>query len=275
MGGIIPRDGHVMIIGAMKCGTTALFSYLGDHPQICPARKKETEFFSSQKSCVVKTDIYEDLFLFDSDRHQYALESSINYTKFPEHAGVPKKIFDYGIQPKFIYLVRNPFDRIESHYNYMRYITYGEWKLKINDSHLINISNYYLQLEQYRKLFPIKDMLILDLDEMKQNLIFTLKKVYQFLGVSQDCLPSSFAPINALPQFSNLEIQLRRPGIKGFLRYTPKWLKKAGESVMRGLSNSGIQALTADEKSFVYSSLRDDMKKLQTNYGVDVQRWGF
>jgi hypothetical protein len=33
-----------LIIGAAKCGTTSLFSYLQSHPQICGSRVKEPKF---------------------------------------------------------------------------------------------------------------------------------------------------------------------------------------------------------------------------------------
>lgn len=33
-----------LIIGAMKCGTTSLYHYLCEHPNIVPAREKELHF---------------------------------------------------------------------------------------------------------------------------------------------------------------------------------------------------------------------------------------
>jgi hypothetical protein len=39
---------HLIMIGTPKSGTTSLFRYLSDHPQICPANRKETYFFARQ-----------------------------------------------------------------------------------------------------------------------------------------------------------------------------------------------------------------------------------
>jgi len=36
---------NLLVIGAMKCGTTALHRYLGEHPQISMAEAKEVNFF--------------------------------------------------------------------------------------------------------------------------------------------------------------------------------------------------------------------------------------
>lgn len=36
---------HVIVAGAKKCGTTSLFRYLSDHPDVCPSRVKELDYF--------------------------------------------------------------------------------------------------------------------------------------------------------------------------------------------------------------------------------------
>ena len=35
---------HFLIIGAQKCGTTSLYNYLIQHPQVCAASQKELHF---------------------------------------------------------------------------------------------------------------------------------------------------------------------------------------------------------------------------------------
>ena len=36
-----------LIIGAMRCGTTSLFSYLSQHPEVAPSTPKEPDFFAN------------------------------------------------------------------------------------------------------------------------------------------------------------------------------------------------------------------------------------
>lgn len=38
-------DNFGLIIGTMKGGTTSLFNYLAQHPQVCPCSNKEPDFF--------------------------------------------------------------------------------------------------------------------------------------------------------------------------------------------------------------------------------------
>ena len=60
----IPKDAYAIIIGAMKCGTSSLYSYLEGHPEICPAVGKEPEFFSENQALTLQVDNYSDLWSF-------------------------------------------------------------------------------------------------------------------------------------------------------------------------------------------------------------------
>jgi len=114
----IPDDAYVMIIGAMKCGTTTLYWHLSQHPNICPCITKEPEYFSERQRHKISVEQYSDLWEFKSDQHKYVLEASTGYTKYPYESNVTKNIKKFGISPIFIYIVRNPFERIESQYNF-------------------------------------------------------------------------------------------------------------------------------------------------------------
>ena len=84
----IPDDGFVIIVGAMKAGTTSLFDYLKAHPAICPAMMKEPEYFTHYqhhgfRARGINIKQYSDLWQFDPSQHRYALEASTGYTKVP------------------------------------------------------------------------------------------------------------------------------------------------------------------------------------------------
>lgn len=270
----IPRDAYAMIIGAMKCGTSSLYTYLQDHPEICPAITKEPEFFSENQSHgVVQVEHYSDLWSFDCSVHKYALEASTGYTKYPAEPRVPKNICDYGISPKFIYIIRNPFDRISSHFNYMQ--RNKSWLLNIADTHLIDTSNYFLQLEQYRKYFPIEDILILDFDELRDNPRLILKKTYQFLDLSHSHFPEDYKVMNPTPVETELENKLRRLKISILFSRVPNPLKKYIKKMLRRTFPSEKRILTDAEKEFVYKKLKEDMTSLHHIYGFDVRKWGF
>lgn len=192
----IPDDAYVMIIGAMKCATTSLYDYLNAHPAICPAACKEPEFFSENQSHGLSVARYQDLWSFDCQAHRYALEASTGYTKFPSEPNVARHIHDHGLWPYFIYVVRNPFDRIASHFNFMSDFD-PDWDHAITDGHLIETSNYYLQLEQFRRYFPDDRIHVIDFDDMATQPQTVLKGVYDFLGLFPYYFPEAYEIRNA------------------------------------------------------------------------------
>jgi len=262
-----------MIIGAMKCGTSSLYSYLSDHREICPASTKEPEFFSENQAHKIEIANYNDLWSFDDSVHKYVLEASTGYTKYPLEPNVPKNIFNYGIRPKFIYIIRNPFDRISSHFNFMH--NKRSWHLSINDEHLISTSNYFLQLEQFRKYFLLKDILVLDFDELRDSPTLLLQKVYKFLGISQDYFPGEYKVKNRTRIDSKFENHLRKLNFVDLFRHMPKPMRRVGKALLQRLSIPKRRVLTDIEKEIVHDALRESMANLYQTYGIDVSKWGF
>lgn len=270
----IPKDAYAIIIGAMKCGTSSLYIYLKEHPEICPAMHKEPEFFSDNQGHGVKVDNYNDLWNFDNSVHKYALEASTGYTKYPSELNVSENIRNYGIRPKFIYIIRNPFDRISSHFNFMQ--RHEAWHLSIDGKHLLNTSNYFLQLEQYRKYFPIRDILLLDFDELKNNPKQLLQRIYSFLGLSNDYFPIEYNVKNPTHFVSRSVLMLSQTKLSGFFGFFPKPLKKIGkEMLLRIFPPPRKRILTNRERAIVYNELRESMISLHNIYGFKVQKWGF
>ncbi|MDA8347687.1 MAG: sulfotransferase, partial [Pseudomonadota bacterium] len=109
------RKPNLFIIGAMKSGTTSLHEYLDTHPQIAMSREKEPGYFVEELSLRKGEDWYLSLFEQDA-RYQYVGESSTHYTKLPLYRGVPERLFRFNPDARLIYIMRDPFDRVISHY---------------------------------------------------------------------------------------------------------------------------------------------------------------
>jgi len=265
----IPEDAYAMIIGAMKCGTTSLNNYLAGHPEICPCVVKEPEFFSNREDPPLKMEYYPDLWNFDRNVHKYALEASTGYTKYPGRVDIPARIHQSGIKPRFIYIVRNPFDRIESHYNFMQ--KDESWGSDITEKHLINTSNYYLQLERYRRFFPAESILVLDFMELKKEPERLLDKTYCFLGISHEYLPEDFRVKNKTYVQSKFEQKLKKSLTGKLLHRLPQTLKDAGRNLLR----PDKRRLTDSERNYIHNKLKDDMAAFSETYQFDVKKWGF
>lgn len=269
----IPGDAHAMIIGAMKCGTSSLYDYLCGHPQICPAITKEPEFFSENQGHGVNVEHYNDLFSFNDSIHKYALDGSTGYTKYPAEPNVPKNIFEYGISPKFIYIIRNPFERIQSHFNFMQ--RNDIWALDIIDEHLINTCDYFLQLEQYKRYFPVSSILLLDFDDLKSSPSGVLKNIYDFLSLPHSYFPDSYEVKNQTQSVSRFEKKIRKLKINRYFRALPRVPNNALKAALKKVSPVDKRELTEAEREFVYNQLKEGMRGLSEVYGFDSSKWGF
>lgn len=90
---------------------------------------------------------------------------------------------------KFIYILRNPIERIISAYLHFRQNNMTELPLNEllqNDyyfRHVLLTSLYYFQLTSYTNYFPLSQFKILFLDDLAKDPIRALKDIHEFLGI--------------------------------------------------------------------------------------------
>lgn len=111
---------NLLVIGAPKAGTTSLFSYLGQHPDICPSQTKEIGYFSALRRGQPLPSAIEtygrEFARWNGER--YRLEATPSYCYSGERliAGV-RSILD---RPKIILSLREPVERLWSAYTFQR-----------------------------------------------------------------------------------------------------------------------------------------------------------
>ncbi len=123
-----PRQ-MLVIAGFAKCGTTSLFSYLSQHPEICPSSVKETAFFVptqkllSEPGHAFPPRRFEEgwsaysRYFSDSDLPVW-LEAS-NYVRFPESATNLRALCP---DAKLVFLVRHPLERTLSAFRFRKLV---------------------------------------------------------------------------------------------------------------------------------------------------------
>lgn len=256
-------------MGAMKSGTTSFYKYLIQHPEICEAKKKEPEFFSEKQKYGGSFVNYCDVWNFNSEYHKVALEASTGYTKFPLEQNVPRRMFEYGLKPKFVYCVRNPIDRIISHMS---------WDMvNKNGSHgavsqqMLDTSNYYLQLEQFRKFFPKESFLLVDFDDISLNPQRAADQVFNFLGLPGVAIENVINH-NKTPSVKQKILKQKYSKLSGIL---PGKIKSLVKIIVRRLYSNEKCSLPSSEVERIYSHLKSDMWRFQNDYNFDVGKWGF
>ena len=105
------------VVGAPRCGTTAISKYLAKNPHICFSRPKEPHFFSiimDEKQDADLRGDYLDLFFPHCDEAVQARgEGSVSYLYYPKAI---QRIQQLNPQARFIVMARNPIDMIHSYH---------------------------------------------------------------------------------------------------------------------------------------------------------------
>jgi len=191
---------NFLIIGQAKCGTSSLYKYLTQHPQILPAIEKEIRFWSH--NFTKGLDWYLAHFpAISAEQNFLTCEATPGYLDSREAA---LSVFREFPRMKLIVLLRNPVDRIVSHY-YMcakqnrdnrsveKAILSGlkvmTTKSNGNSAHNVNFNNYlkrsqYIEpLRRWMELFPKKQFLILRSEDLFITPATTINQVFEFLEV--------------------------------------------------------------------------------------------
>lgn len=207
-----------LIIGAAKAGTTSLYHYLRQHPDVYMPEVKEPRFFayidnppamvgpgdaaSNEASGAVYTlDAYQAL--FDEVNGETAIgEASVNYL-YSETA--PRRIQEFLPDVRLIVILRNPVERAYSHYLHLlragreplpdfrdaleaeasRRREGWEWSW-----HYTRMGFYYEQLTRYLDYFERDQISVYLFDQFKEDSLAVTRQVYEDIGVNPAFTPA-------------------------------------------------------------------------------------
>ncbi|WP_116451577.1 sulfotransferase family protein [Blastococcus litoris] len=121
MDGIAGALPDVVIIGAMKCGTTSLHAYLDAHPDVAMSEPKELNFFvgpADRAGDWTEGNWHRGVAWYAGQfdaRARVRGESSPGYTS-PDHPEVAGRMAEVVPGARLVYAVRDPVDRAVSQY---------------------------------------------------------------------------------------------------------------------------------------------------------------
>lgn len=198
------------IVGAPRCGTTALSRYLSRHPHMCFSRPKEPHFFSRASLNLSDLDLrreYIDRFFphYDMRTHKVLGEGSVSYIY---SADAISKILTVNPQAKFLAMVRNPIDMIYSYHSRLVF-TMDEnvkkfpeaWGLqqerstgrhiprKCRDPRLLRYAEIGMlgrQVDLLFKLVPRDRCKVIVFDDFAENPRQIYERVLAFIGLEYD-----------------------------------------------------------------------------------------
>jgi hypothetical protein len=265
-----------VIIGGMKCGTTSLFDYLARHPHVCASAIKETNFFSGDEFKETDLTNYHRLWPdWCAKKHEIAIEASPNYTKIPSRPNVAHRFAQFEADWRFVYLLRHPLERIESH------LTHGqarEWNTSEANDHHIACSMYARQLDAYVDAFGSDSVLIVQSSDLRQKRTETLRRITDFLSLStpvpQESASGTRNEWTAHRKDHPLVSWARQRNV---LRAVGKLVPVGARRWIRRGVGTPVSRMKLDQESQhrILSQLRPDLVRLRDVYGVDAStEWG-
>lgn len=170
-----------VVIGAMKAGTTSLHRALAAHPEIGMPARKELDYFSTVKN----PSREEYLNLFRWCRGSVTGEASPSYAMYPNYGDVAKRMAQTIPEAKLILCVRDPIDRMRSHYRHevLRSRESRRAKHALDDVKYLVPSLYGMQLERYLRYFDPQQIGIVSLNDLWAQPDDSLQSIFDFLDV--------------------------------------------------------------------------------------------
>lgn len=288
---------NFMVIGAAKAGTTALYWYLAEHPDVFMSPVKETNFFAYDRDeqgnlCYGNPELhtfpirsmsaYEGL--FEDVRGASAVgEASPIYLECPYAA---KRIHAHIPQAKIICGLRDPVDRAYSDYlMYLRgqgrpfdpdreLVSTAEWAQP--DSHWMRVSRYHDALARYFRQFPRGQIQVFLFDDLKRNPCGVAQDAYRFLGVDANHQPDVDTPYNVGGIPSNLLLERAFTVAASVRRNIEPVLPRPAMNWLRRLRASNMQKaprLPAGLKLELMEHFRDDVLRTSELIERDLSGW--
>jgi len=237
-----------VLIGAMKAGTTTLFSAIARHPLVLPSIEKEPGIFLDPKN-LMDLDAY---WPRRPDATEVRFEASTHYTKMPFNLDVPKIMGDSGLDLRLLYSVRHPLDRAISQTRFMNHhFPFKPWT--ILSDRIVYWSRYHYQLQFYRRELPDLPILLIDFRRIEEQSLYD--EIFAFLS-----LPSVEVPALHLHRSD----ELGGTGLRSRLRSIAARVK--------GERRRPRYVPTPHEVEWFYRQVEEDMDRFEDAYGIAFDR---
>jgi len=297
---------NLFMVGAAKCGTTSLYYYLSQHPDVFDCPVKEPHHFTANYelkfliSGIIKNTkpflAYKDLSNYlalykNADNYKIVVDASVAYIQFDKIANA---IQNFNNKAKIIILLRNPIERAFSAYSHNKReggtLSFQE-DLEIEDqesvlgifrwTHYKKNGLYYENVKHYLDTFGQDKVLILFNEDLESNPQKVLSTVCDFLKIDASFVPKmdftkqNTAHLPKNPKISHLVNNYSQGSMlwSGLKKIFPiQFLRR-----LKIIINPSIpfQEKLSDEKTIqqLKAYYIEDITKLETLLNRDLSAW--
>ena len=292
------------VVGAARCGTTSLYHYLKQHPQVYLPNIKELNHFSK-----VESSDKEDYILPKDDTlyHTKIIKKFDDYRALYNQVGANRlkgdispsylwkketavKIYNHNPEAKIVVSLRNPVHRAFSHYLMNVSVGYeasedfnaalmAERKDIWGGGNLfLEWSSYYDALQTYVDTFGRDRVLVLVFEDWIKDKKTMLKNLFSFLEIDPNVSIDLDEQFNQKKGYKHLKTLnfLRKPSLKQPLK------KLLPKDFIDSLKNSLFkpqdieEQLSIEKSEELHAYFFEEVKKLEDLTGIPLlQKWGF
>lgn len=295
---------NFLIIGAAKSGTTALFQYLAQHPEVFACEPKEPHFMAFagttpnfrgpyddqviNRRATTTIEAYEKLFA-GSTAARAVGEGSVSTLYYHDRSIANLK--KYTPQARLLCILRNPIDRAFSAYMYLLSLTRETvqdfsraWALEPeriagNYHHIWHYQRmglYSEQLEPFMRSFPPEQLKVLLYDDFRRNPLEVVKDCCRFLEIDPHySFPTRPAPlVSGRPRNRLLQSLLGRPSAlkQAVRKLLPGWLTDGIRSFI-SRRNLARESMSPEMRRQLADFYREDVRKLSDLLHCDLSPW--
>ena len=275
---------NFLIIGAAKAGSTSLYQYLRSHPDVFMPGHKELRFFIGNTDGEngrwhLGRGWYEEQFASANGAVAVG-EATPSYTLYPHHLGVAERMASVVPEARLIYIVREPVDRMVSHYmhNFVSGVERKPLEVALRERPVyLNGSRYAFQIEQFLEHFPSKQLLVITSEQLRDERVATLAGVWSFLEVDPMPETEAFEADHNVTDGKHaprpvVKALMATRGWKRFAAAVPDRAKSAGRRVSHAPVQSAHLSPAAREE--FAAQLRDDVEQLRGHVAGPFDGWG-
>ncbi|MCV3216514.1 sulfotransferase [Plectonema radiosum NIES-515] len=294
---------NFIIIGAAKAGTTSLYNYLKQHPQIYMSPEKEPGFFAyegkNREHCRPDGNVVKFFSITSIEAYQAQFEGVSNETAIGEatpiylyNSRVPERIQQYIPNAKVIAILRDPIERAFSHFShyvrdrvepladFSQAIQEAEVRIRneLLSGHYIDYGFYYAHLKPYFQRFDRDQIRIYLYQDFKANPLCVVQDIFRFLNVDDTFTPDVSLKYNVsgIPRNRALHTfltNLASPDNKSLLKllFPEELLWRIGVNLYNW--NLNKQLLEPEVRRQLIEIYREDILKLQDQLQQDLSKW--
>ena len=273
---------NFFIVGAPKCGTTALYEYLRPHPNIFMPDIKEPHFFARDLGTYPRIKTLEDytrLFEASTEDHLRVGEASVYYLR--SSLAIPN-IHAFNPDARIIAMFRNPVDAVYSLHAQLLYVAEETesdfetaWRLQEGRSRGIDvpprirspllvqyaqIGQFGSQTQRLLSSFPRSQVKLILYDDFAASPQQIYDEVIDFLGIPHDDR-TEFPRINESKR-------ARSAWLRRFSRKPPPALRNAFRSLKQAVGAERMVAVT--QKLVALNTVKEHRQPLSPEFRAEL-----